>query len=185
MKGFAVAFLALLMTGCAVIQKFPVNVTPIGITWTPPTLPLMTATNVFNARDKVAHPIPGRPIFARLMADLTQQPYLSIYYTNLDNICLVTWVNAAPTDAGGGSGSITISQYTGPGVALVAHGLTDDTNALFVEVSHDLSNPTNWVAWPQPGFQLTMLATNNTSCFPLDTNNAATFFRGRCGVVTY
>jgi hypothetical protein len=180
MKCLAASILALLMTGCAVIHKSPVKLVPI---------PAIMARDLAPTNELEA-PLPSRPVFARTLTrilSLSEGPTLSIYYTNLFDVCLVTLVTTPPITNGvdvaaGGSGLISIANYTGPGVAIVAHGLLSDTNVLYVEISHDL---TNWVAWPHAGFQLTMMATNTLSCFPLDTNNPATFFRGRVGITTY
>jgi hypothetical protein len=97
---------------------------------------------------------------------------LTIQLTNATEEAIVDYerIVAPVVPAEGGAYSVPVICYSGPAVVL---GVEDcGTNSLRVESSRDL---TNWAAFPQPGFQLT-LGTNSAAVIPLTGTNR--FFRG-------
>lgn len=97
---------------------------------------------------------------------------LTIQLTNVTDEPIVDYdrVVAPVVPPEGGTYSVPVICYSGPAVVL---GVEDcGTNSLRVESSRDL---TNWAAFPQPGFQLT-LDTNSAAVIPLTETNL--FFRG-------
>lgn len=95
----------------------------------------------------------------RINAPTYTGPYLTIERTNVTDQCMVTWVLAAPTDSGGGSGTVGVTSYTGPAYILTAQNLTNGSG-MFILSS---TNLIDWAGYPSPGFQLTLVPTNNTS----------------------
>jgi len=96
---------------------------------------------------------------------------LTIQLTNVTDEAVVDYdrVVAPVVPAEGGTSSVPVICYSGVAVVL---GLEDcGTNSLRVESSRDL---TNWVAFPQPGFQLT-LGTNSGAIIPV--TGSYQFFR--------
>ncbi len=104
---------------------------------------------------------------------------LLISLTNLINQCMVGWEPAPPMPEGSGSGSTLTNNYTGLAVLLQAVGL-GAMEGCFIESSTNLFD---WLAYPSAGFQLTLIATNSTSCIPII--DARTFYRGRIGQVNF
>src|SRR5438552_3364410 len=95
----------------------------------------------------------------------------TIQLTNVTDEPIVDYdrVVAPVVPAEGGTYSVPVIGYSGPAMVL---GLEDcGTNSLRVESSRDL---TNWAAFPQPGFQLT-LSINSAAVIPLTGTNR--FFR--------
>ena len=96
---------------------------------------------------------------------------LTIQLTNVIDEPIVDYdrVIAPVVPPEGGTYSVPVICYSGLAVVL---GIEDcGTNSLRVESSGDL---TNWAAFPQPGFQLT-LGTNSAAVIPITRTNL--FFR--------
>jgi len=96
---------------------------------------------------------------------------LTIQLTNVVDQPMVDYdrIVAPVVPAEGGTYSVPVICYSGPAVVLRVEDC--GTNSLRVESSRDL---TNWAAFPQPGFQLT-LGTNSAAVIPLTSSNL--FFR--------
>ncbi len=106
--------------------------------------------------------------------------WIAIGVTNVTNVCIVSWVAGPPTMngavvAGGGSGTVTISNYTGQAIALSAVGL-EDPDQMVLECS---TNLTDWHGFPTDGFQLTFLPTNSATVIIPPPDTPILFFRGR------
>jgi len=115
-------------------------------------------------------------VLLRLLGIQVIPASLSITATNVTDLCVVSWPNAALVSASGGYGTPQVSSYDGPAFQLAAIGLFGDER-FFIESSPDL---TNWTAYPQENFQLTLSSTNPTVVVPNYGSN--TFYRARMGL---
>lgn len=115
---------------------------------------------------------------ASVMMPQDSQVVLDMRQTN-GEFCMIRFAPVEPQVGGTGGGSMTQETYAGKAFYLTASGLSDWPQASFLQYSYDTIN---WVDYPCPGFQQTLLSTNNYAIIEADESDKR-YFRVLLGTV--